>query len=419
MKKISMKSLFIKQILFGLVLTILNIQCTEDVTPVLYSEEDIGATPVILSMEPTQGLAGVTEIKIIGENFSAEAVNNIVNFGSIPAKIIRASTNELIVLAPDLVGDSINVKISVLGAEKFSDPVLYKLDAAVAELYPFQAFQEASAITTDEFGNIYFSLVEDNAGKGIKKLTPDGEILDYAPIGGGETFFWSLKYKTGGTLYGVRGLHAIFEITEGNPAAIFVVFSRANKMSDLDFDKDQNIWTAGKGGKIFRVTPDKDIKSFDFEDDVSAIRIFDDYLYLAAKSDGNQNIVRIPIISADSLGEAEVYFQFSSNVEAGKEVESFTFAADGSMYIATSLIATTEDPMDPIMFVNTDGSFGTWYPNLIGSYSSSITWGPGINAFIVRDKYVKTVGEEDVTVFTQTILKLNMERLGAPEFGRD
>jgi hypothetical protein len=86
------------------------------------------------------------------------------------------------------------------------------------------------------------------------------------------------------------------------------------------------------------------------------------------------------------------------------------------MYIATKSISGSEDPMNPIMYVNTDGSFGIWYPDLIGSFASTITWGSDINAFMIRDKYVNS---SDVTVFTQSIFKLNMERLGAPEYGRD
>jgi len=361
MKKRNSKMVLSKILFIAFTLSMLIISCSPDVTPSLYSDQDGGATPVITSMVPTQGLAGVTEITISGENFSAEASDNFVYFGPLKANIISATSTELKVLAPDLVDDSIQVKIAVAGVEKFSNTEQYRLDAAVAEVFPFQGFQEPYAVTTDALGNLYISLVEDNTGKGIKKITPDGEMIDYAPIGGGETFFWSMKYKSGGTLYAVRGLQAVFKITEGNKSEPFVIFSSTNKMVDLDFDKDQNIWTAGKGGEIFRVTLDKDVKSFDFADDVSAVRIFNDYLYLAAKSDGIQNIVRIPIISADSLGTAEIYFQFSSNVEAGTEVKSFTFAADGSMYIATTSIAGSEDPMNPIMYVNTDGSCGIWY----------------------------------------------------------
>ncbi len=412
-------TVLIKILLSLMLLTFLYVGCSPDVTPSLYSDKDAGLTPVITSLNPTQGLAGVTEITIEGENFSSVAADNFVYFGPLRANILNATSTELKVVAPDLVDDSIQVKIAIAGVEKFSNTELYKLDPAVEEVFPFQSFQQPYSVTTDEFGNLYVSLVEDGVGKGIKKITPDGEMFDYAPIGGGETFFWSMKYKKGGNLYGVRGVFALFEITEGNTSSLYTIFDAGTAMYDLDFDKDGNIWTAGKGGKIYRVNPHKDVKSFDYADNVSAVRIFNDYLYLSSKSDNVQNIVRLPIVSADSLGAPEVYFQFSAIANPGTDIKSFTFAEDGTMFIATSAIAGAENPMNPIMFVNTDGSFGTWYQNLIESFSSTITWGPDYNAYMIRDKFTRVIDEETVTIYPQSVLKLNMERFGAPEYGRD
>ena len=87
------------------------------------------------------------------------------------------------------------------------------------------------------------------------------------------------------------------------------------------------------------------------------------------------------------------------------------------MYIATSPLSTDSDPVDPIMFVNSDGSFGTWYAGLVESGVSSFTWGIGTEMYIIRDRY--PVDRTADAVFTQTILKVDMERLGAPEYGRD
>lgn len=390
----------------SIIALMLMIGCSPDTTPTLSKDKGSGAKPVITSMDPAEGLAGVTEITISGENFSAEATKNFVYFGHLPATILSSSENELRVLAPDLIDDSIQVKIDA-GVEEHSNPKFYKLDAAVAKVYPFLGFQQPYAITSDELGNLYFSLTEDGVGKGVKKITPNGEFLDFAPKGG-ETFYFSLKYKSGGTLYGVRGVRAIFEITEGNSPAVFVVLDNGTSIFDLDFDKDGNIWTAGKGGKIYRVTPDKDIKSFDFADNVSSIRIFNDYLYLATKSETSQDIIRMPIISADSLGNAEVYFQFSEKFGFAKlDVNAITFANDGQLYIGT-------DGPNPIIYVNSDGTSGYWYENLISPKIINFGWGTGVNLFAIREQFVG--GGIDTT---QTIYTINMEKVGAPEFGRD
>jgi hypothetical protein len=407
MKQTVIKSLLVKQLLLGLILTIINVQCTDKVTPPLYSEEDSGEIPVILSMEPAQGLAGVTEIKIIGENFSDEIENNIVNFSSIPAKIIFASNNELHVLAPDLVSDSIQVKISVSNKEKFSKPHNYKLDAAVSKVYPFKTYQKPYGITSDELGNLYFSLVEDNVGKGIKKINTKGEMVDFAPKGG-ETFFTDLKYKSGGMLYGVRGVRAIFEITEGSASKTFAVLDNGTSMFTFDFDKNKNIWTAGTGGKIFRVTPSKEIKSFNFADDVTAIKIFNDYLYLATHNANAQNIVRMHIISSDSLGTTENYFSFSDKFGNGVlDIQTITFSNDGQLFIGT-------DGSNPIIYVNTDGSYGYWYESLIDPQIINLGWGTGTELYALKKAYSASGIDT-----TQTIYSINMEKIGAPELGRD
>jgi hypothetical protein len=63
------------------------------------------------------------------------------------------------------------------------------------------------------------------------------------------------------------------------------------------------------------------------------------------------------------------------------------------------------------MVVYLDGTFGTWYEGLILPDIISFTWTTGTNLFATR-KAVDGVS-------TQNIYKIDMERAGAPEYGRD
>ncbi len=54
-----------------------------------------------------------------------------------------------------------------------------------------------------------FTLMSE-ADEPVKKLTPEGELLDFAPKGG-ETFYFGLQYGPDGILYGVRGVRAVFK----------------------------------------------------------------------------------------------------------------------------------------------------------------------------------------------------------------
>ncbi|MCK5456959.1 MAG: IPT/TIG domain-containing protein, partial [Melioribacteraceae bacterium] len=364
----------------------------------------------ITSINPEDGLAGITEFTITGENFSTVLEENVVYFGSTPAIILSATQTLLEVIPPNVVQDSIAVYMNTTAA-KFSDSVMVNLKSAAIEVYSFADFEQPYAITADKVGNIYLSFVSHNTGQGIKKLTPQGELLDFAPKGG-ETFYSGLQYGTEGKLYGARGgARAIFVIEENTAPATYAVFENGTSMIDLDFDKNHNIWVAGKGGKIYRVpsnrTGTSDWKSFEFEPDVSAIKIYNDHLYLAATIDNSTDIYRIQIISADSLSAAEVYFQFSANFDPSIVANSITFSADGQLFIVT-------DDLDPIKFVNPNGSFGTWYEGVLSPEMISFTWGMENELFVTRASY-SGGGIET----TQTILTVNMEKGGAPQYGRE
>ncbi|NOX66827.1 MAG: hypothetical protein GXO85_13800 [Chlorobi bacterium] len=399
--KIGLPILLISLLLFG---------CSEDVTPSLYEKvNDSAPTPVISDISPKVGLGGITEFTITGQNFSDVLDENVVYFGATPGTVLNASETQLVVLAPNVIQDSIAVKLNTLAAE-FSNAIIIDLKSAVREPYDFADFEQPYAITADNAGNVYLSFVSDNKGQGIKKLTPDGELLDFAPKGG-ETFYFGLQYGPGGKLYGVRGVRALFVVEENTPPATYAVFESGTSMFDLDFDQDHNIWTAGKGGKIFRVpanpTGTSDWKSFDFEPEVSAVKVYNGYLYLAAKKDLLQLIYRMQIISADSLGSPEVYFAFSANYPMTVTVNAITFTSDGQLLIGTN-------DLNPIKYVNTDGTFGDLYDGVLNPEMINFSWGMGNELFVTRARFSGNGIET-----TQTILAVNMQKKGAPQYGRE
>ena len=416
MKRKFNNSVSLKILFISISLVLLN-SCTNDVTPTLYPGDGDKGTPAeITKVTPAEGYAGVTSIIIDGSNFSENADDNFVFFGAARATVLNASATQLNVLAPVIYGDSLRLKVDN-GSDLYSNTILYKLGYAVNEYYPFLANQEPYAATVDKDGNLYFSYIEAAKGLGVWRITAAGVLSEYAPKGG-ETTFNDLKYNSGGYLIGIYGNRAIFKIEEGIKPAVFVnTGDNSVKLLAFDFDKDTTIWAGGKGGKIVGVKPDKSFKFFEYEYDISGLRVYNDYLYAISGDENSQNVVRFPIVSPDSLGAVEPYFAFSSNVEFGVLANSLTFSADGQMYIATSPLSDNSDPVDPIMFVNSDGSFGTWYAGLAESSVSSFTWGIGTNMYIIRDRF--PVDRAVDAVFTQSILKVDMERLGAPEFGRD
>ncbi len=78
-----------------LLLVVLLISCSEDNPVSVYDPNNSGgATPVISSIEPADfAIAGLSEIKLIGENFSASTDSvsgNVVYFDNLKGEIISA-----------------------------------------------------------------------------------------------------------------------------------------------------------------------------------------------------------------------------------------------------------------------------------------------------------------------------------------
>jgi len=393
--------------------------CSPDVTPSLYDNVGDKGTPAeitsalsvsgVTAGTPT-GYAGITKISIKGKNFAAKAENNYVYFGSAKAKVLTASTTELLVQAPIIYGDTLLLKIAKPHVEEYSNSVNYKLTGAINNHYPFLANQEPHAVTCDANGAVYFSLVVSGVGEGVWKI--DGDSLSLFAPKKSETFYSDLKYHSDGYILGVapRYKYAVFQLTEGqSPKVWSTAKNRKIVFQALDFDKNKNVWAAGKGGQIACFKPDKSSKLFNYENVITALRIYNDYLYAIAGENGAQKVIRFKIYSADSLGTPENYFDFSANMGQGKVAKSLTFAADGKMFITTAPLLEGTEYSDPILFVNADGTFGTWYAGLINAAISDITWTTGTNAFVIQEKDAN---------HQQLILKIDMERNGAPQYGR-
>ncbi|MDZ7288572.1 MAG: IPT/TIG domain-containing protein [candidate division KSB1 bacterium] len=408
MRKILIRSPLV--VFLSLILVVV-VSCRNDYPPSLYNpNEPTGTAPVITSISPTDGaLAGVSVVTITGSNFSAKKEENFVWFNNLQAQVLEASVTQLKVKAPVLVGDSIKVKVAVHKVALFSNIMLYKLEPAVAELVKFVAADEPWGIACDAEGNVYASLVSYNVGVGVKKITPAGVISDYAPKGT-ELKYSALKMGPNGVLYAARIQRVIFQIPAGGgPPAVFVS-TGLGTIYDLDFDSAKNIWAGGSNDFIYRVKPDKSVKSFPFKANVRSVRVFKDggteYVYLAGNRDGLEKVWRLPIISADEVGAEEEYFNFSA-IAAGPAIYAITFAADGDMYLGT-------DAPEAIFVIHPDKSYEPLYPGLFQPKTLLFAWGKGTELYLTREKTTDAAGK----ITPQTILRINTKKNGAPYYGR-
>jgi hypothetical protein len=397
---LNMKNQFYKVVIsiFTGLMVIFLLSCAEDVTPTLYDLASTNLpTPVITSVDPpAEALAGVTKITITGSNFSSTMRNNLVYFNGVPGKVLTATNTQLEVTSAVVVSDSIIIKVAVIGANSFSNEILYKLNPAVGIFYPLDAkiFQVPYGIAVDNSENVYVSLKD----QGIKKIDVQGVLTDFAPKGP-ETFFRSMTVASDNAIYAVRGgVRGFYKVVENTAPAAFVATSQgiSDNVNAIDFDKTRDVlWAGGSTGIIYRITLTKNIIKYNLTDGINAIRVAGNSLFIVTSGD-KELIWKAAIVSADSLGTPELYFDFSTQVGNLTKLMDVVAAQDGDIYLGT------DSDTNPVYIVHPDKSFEELYSGLINSAAYSMVWG---NASLI---YMSNVIEGVNT----TILKLDVEKLG-------
>lgn len=383
------------------------LSCTTEKSVSLFDPNYQGKPdPVISSISPSLGLAGITRVTIKGQNFSGIKEENLVYFDAERSAVLSATSTQLEVSAPLLIKDSIKVRVSVLGAERFSNTVFFRLDAAVEEMKGISIAEEPWGTAVDASGNIYVSMISDGRGVGVKKFTPDGKKSDYVSTRF-ETKYQSLKFGPDGALYGAWNIRALARIAGQNATPeLWVSFPTGTRIYDFEFDAAGDIWAAGDNAAFYSVKADKSIRLFPLQANIKSVRVFNNYLYLAGKTfaDDFERVIRFRIFSADSLGPQESYFNFSSSNVAlpGKSIYAIAFTSQGTLLVGTDL-------SDPLIEVRPDGSVSSFYPGLLSPTIHQLVWGKGTQLLAV-------IGSASGGAVSNSakILKINAQTTGPP-----
>jgi len=385
--------------ILGIVLTAgLFLGCETDYPPSLWDPNEKGAPQPIIKevIPPDSAYAGVSIIQIIGENFNPEPVLNLVFFSGKKAQVLSASETKLVVKAPNVVGDSLELKIAVHMAELFSNVIYYKLKPAVQVFGKLLEKDVAYALSVDQEENLYVSI----SGKVIKKIAPDGTTTHYADVG----FLKAngMRMGPGNVLYAAVTLGRLKKISAISPdgkETTYVTF-RAIPY-DLDFDMNGNMWvTVGKD--VYMVKPDKtSSKKASFSLNLRTIKVFNNYIYVLGSESGTIKIWRCEI-QGENLGTQEEIADLSqADWLEGANVLCFAIAEDGDLFLGT------DHPDDAIFILHPDGSHEILFEGLIGPKIYNLVWGNG--NFLYASQQLDG---------TSHILKIDTGKRGAPYYGR-
>jgi hypothetical protein len=382
MKNLFISSKTILKTLSGLAVLLLAFTgCNQDTEPSAYNPNiSVTATPVITSVSPeSSAFAGVTVITITGQNFSSDISQDYVDFDETSGTILSATPTQITVVPPNLVSDTVKIRVAVQTALKFGyytdnsgNKKLFSLKTATSEYGNFKhAVEFPYAIASDAQGNLYASMTTYSVGSGIVKITPDGVRTTWAPKGG-ETSWTSLAFGPDGNLYGARNMKAIFSIVAGAKSTTFSTAFNGS-IAALDFDNSGNIWAVGTGAYIYSVTSAKVAKAFSLTGStvtLRAVKVYNNYVYFAGSFDGVEKIYKASITSSSQIGSVEEVFNFSSSIATGYSIYSLTFDKNGNMYVGS-------DYTDPILVVKADKSFTKLYSGVLYPKAQSFAWGAG------------------------------------------
>jgi len=393
-------------------LTALAIRCDKEPTPSLWDPDKKGAAdPVITEIQPpNKALAGVTQITIKGANFSSLAAENFVYFNAEQATILSASPTQLVVAPPNLVGDSIKIKIAVHGAELYSNVIFYSLDYSEKEYAGIDFNLDPNGIAMDKDENLYVSLGLNK----IIKVTAKEVKTDYCatPVG----FFRALRMGPGGNLYGVR-TRFLYQMAPGGGAPVQFGKNFTQAVTDLDFDSAGNLFVTARF-TIYCVKSDATWKAAANYPSwaLNSVRVLDGYVYVAGDYLGTEAGVpksavwRNPILNpAGDLGANELAFDWAAYATNNQKMLSITFSEDKELYIGgdSGDAITIVTPSSAGNYVR--GATRALYPQVLKPPVTNMVWGTGPYLYYNR-KSPDTAG--------QKIIRVTVDKKGAPDYGR-
>jgi hypothetical protein len=294
--------------------------------------------PVISSITPENGwLSGVSGVTITGENFSTVPSENLVYFGSARATVQSASQTSLEVVPPLVQGETLPVRVSVLGAERFSNTWDYQLTFVVNPVAGLSDTDDPFGVTTDGEGNIYFSNVASNTPTGIMKLSPDGTLTNHSPARSWR--YQSIKYGPDGGIYMIRGgvVPFVYKVPPGGGQDATWA-TGLGRMNDIDFDENGYLWAAGANEGLaapflFRIAQDGSHERYPFDATVRAVRVYDGYVWVGASMGGEVGIWKFPINPDNSAGDPAMFYSFGM---VDFQITALTFATSGAAIVGTN-----------------------------------------------------------------------------------
>ena len=288
----------------------ISLSCDDPNSPSdVWDPNDVGrSSPFISSViPPDSAYAGSQEVTIYGENFGYNKDYIFVYFNTSAAEVISVNESSIIVIPPNIISDSVIIKIAAQGAFSFGEyEDNYILYPRIVEYGDFDALDESIwGLEADNDENLYVGLSIFPEGT-IDKITPPMGNREYAFISAVLQTPYSMRIGPDNNIYYVDGVNPYIikqDLSTGNPSYAAL----PGIAFDLDFDENGNFYCGGSGQSLYKVNIDlTSIVAADYTDiSIRAIRVFDGFVYVGVNYSGSDNtnpnigIWRNQILSSD------------------------------------------------------------------------------------------------------------------------
>lgn len=328
---------------------------------------------VITSMSPQgSAFAGVDEVVIQGSNFASDPSENFVYFGAVPGRIVSSTPTEirvippqtLQVIDPDSVQVNLGVKVSVLGAELFSNVASYTLLDPAPLAFKLANVPAINSLAVSSDGTLHFNLTPGGVSLGINEIGPEGKAVQVID----DRQLWEdLEFGPGDALYGVRNIRALFKAELGGRFGTSgVVSDRSAQLSAIDVQDDATVWAGGDNSAIYKIDAALQVTAFPFVADVIDLQVVGGSLKVLAIVEEAPGIYDFPITGGE-LGVGTLETDLSSLPLAS--VKAFAWATSGEAFIAG------EGP-NPVYVLSPSGALEPLFPDgVISSSIDDLVWG--------------------------------------------
>lgn len=375
--------------------------------------------PTVTSLNPaTRFFAGFQTITITGTNFSPTPTNNTVWFNNVKATVVSASATQIVVNTPNLVADSIGVKVAVKGAIGFSNNTRYRLEPLFSDAtsLPPNTLPVGAAVDRDGFFYISYINSASAAPLGVGRFDATRALQQtYVPVQGWA--YRAMKIGPDGGLYMLRVAGGVPIVYRSGPAggATTNWASSVGRAEDLDFDAQGFAWVVGSNEtntaanqRIVRIQDlgaSRAVTGYPFVANGTAVKVYAGHLYVGGTRANVPKIWRFPINPDNTLGAEEEWIDLTSYSSLAVP-RSIAFATDGTMFVAVNTTATTQ----PLLAISPAKQISEYYPNIIPGSILKMHWIKGTQRVLMT-----LINPE--TGNTTRIISLNMQKDGAPFYG--